>query len=97
MPAIESVFNRILLSGIAEARGFNEVHETKNSPSFPLIWSWHGNYYLGAIRGVAPRELVLPHIGLFTSCISALCTLAVQNHGHLPSSLPAHQRLHSYV
>lgn len=48
MPAIESVFNRILLSGIAEARGFNEVHETKNSPSFSLIWSWHGNYYLGA-------------------------------------------------
>lgn len=46
--AINSVFNRILRSGIAEAQGFKDIYESTKSLSPPLMWSWHGKYYVGA-------------------------------------------------
>ncbi|THH06893.1 hypothetical protein EW145_g3764 [Phellinidium pouzarii] len=97
---IEDLINEIMEAGDSGSDLFTKSGEYKG---LPLMWQWHGKYYLGAIHGVAgiltvvlqaPRKLIMPHLHVISSCIDALCTLVSQNDGHLPSSLPA--KPHSY-
>ncbi|KLO17656.1 hypothetical protein SCHPADRAFT_155056 [Schizopora paradoxa] len=45
---INSVYKAVLRSGAIEAQDFKERHESAKELALPLMWSWHGKYYLGA-------------------------------------------------
>ena len=67
-----------------------------------LAIQMHALYYwlIAGILSIllqAPRSLVTPHLTSFVACITALCSLTVKNHGHLPSSLPVRSRSHNLV
>ncbi|KAI5122000.1 hypothetical protein M0805_001832 [Coniferiporia weirii] len=100
---IEELVDEIMEAGDSGA----QLYERSGADTgLPLMWQWHGKYYLGAIHGTvgiltiilqAPRELITPHLPVISSCISALCVLVSKNDGHLPSSLPTKSHSHHLV
>ncbi|TDL19620.1 hypothetical protein BD410DRAFT_830241 [Rickenella mellea] len=96
---LSKVIGRIIDIGKAGSTAF--IRKEGSEESLPLMWEWHGKYYLGAIHGVAgiltvllqaPHTLIAPHLPIIISTVSALVLLAERNNGHLPSSLPARNK-----
>ncbi|KAH8116097.1 hypothetical protein DFH11DRAFT_1506897 [Phellopilus nigrolimitatus] len=100
---IEEIVNELFEAGDTGAQIYTR---SSGETGLPLMWNWHGKFYLGAIHGVsgiltvllqAPRKIIKPHLHQISSCINALCDLSSRNNGHLPSSLPAVSRTHHLV
>ncbi|KAK2872079.1 hypothetical protein FQN49_002581 [Arthroderma sp. PD_2] len=79
------------------------VEQYGESEALPLMWPWHGKYYVGACHGICGILAILleckleelgdrqpdhDHLPIIGETITRLCKLSIANDGHLPSSLP---------
>ncbi|KAF8496096.1 hypothetical protein JB92DRAFT_2747129 [Gautieria morchelliformis] len=81
---------------VEEGRRGAADYAAVNGSGLPLMWAWHGKYYLGAIHGVAgiltillqlPAEIRDTMMDVILPAAYALLG-QVDADGHLPSSLP---------
>ncbi|EEH46818.2 uncharacterized protein PADG_02916 [Paracoccidioides brasiliensis Pb18] len=98
---IPRIVNVILETGRLGADEYQQLYGQQSV--LPLMWPWHGKYYIGAIHGTAGILAILlsckleelddgatHHLPIIAQTINSLCRLTIENGGHLPSSLPIH-------